>query len=372
MQLKRLTFAVVMFVAIGMITAFGGGTRIEIWNPDKPITIKLTDTCQDTVYAIVAAGAVSARGLRINGQNWPSYGFNVAADDDSIWFDTAVTMVRSHPAGFTVASIVRTATVFRIVVTAGHFDSMLGTIHAATDSMTLDFDSTGKTSRHRVGTCDSAISATTAAMVITQATADADSFYVGWTVVPKSYHATVRDDIDSFATHVELDTTWGNRSFDSIWCNASRSTPITGWTAHGLKRGGNITDTAYTGEPILAPIGYRYQWRPMVFKVNSAGVHNRDSIYVSIALQTRLNDHDYSPWTTLATVTARDTTLNATNWINFRRFGIDSDTLGTTRTYGHIGEWMRTVITVVDSNSLPAAYGTIHSVNIFSDLIIIQ
>ena len=374
MKLKRLTFAVVMFVIITVVFAFGGGQRIALWNPDSPLIVIATDTCIDTVYATVASGLGATRGFRVNGANFPKWGMAVADDNDSLWFDTAVTMVRSHPSGFVVTTKTRSATVCRITVTGGHFDSLLGTIMAATDSMTIDFDSTGKTTRHIVGTCDSAISATVVALKIANAivVGNADSFFVGWTAVPKAYHATFRSDVDSFCTHtLDADTTWGNRSFDSLWMNDARATnqAITGWTVHGWKRGGNVTDTVWNGEATYVEPSLWYQWHPKVWRIYRNGTYARDSIYVSIALQTRWSAHDYAGWVTLGTFTSADSTLDTALYFNMPRLS-DADTAKAK--FGHIGDYFQTLVTVTDSNSLPAHYGTVTQLNILSDLIKIQ
>lgn len=375
MKLKRLTFAVVMFVIIAVVFAFGGGTRIALWNPDSPIVVIATDTLIDTLNGTVTSGLVTSRGLRANGVDFHTYGtgyITVAADDDSVWFDTAVTMVRSHPAGFTVATRQRGAASLRITCTGAHFDSLYGTILAAGDTISVDLDSTGKTSKHISGAAlhaDSCISATQIALIVAQATADADSYYVGWTVTPKGYHAVVRDDVDSFATHAELNPALGSRSWDSLWCNVSRTVPITGWHLHGLKRGGAVTDTVWNGGAVYVEPSLWYQWHPKVWRIYQNGTYVRDSIYVSIALQTRWSAHDYAGWVTLGTLTSQDSTLDTALYLNMPRLA-DADTAKAK--FGHIGDYFRTVVTVTDSNSLPTHYGTITQINVFSDLIRIQ
>jgi hypothetical protein len=350
---KKILVYVSLLVVWGVIVTLTADQGIVV-SKDVSMTITVTDTIVDTLNATVTTGLVTSRGLRANGVNFNGYVtdyITVAEDDDSVWFDTAVTMIRSHPAGFVVATKTRTATVFRLTCTGAHFDSLYGTIHAATDSMTIDFDSTGKTTRHRVGTCDSAISATVVALRLTQATADADSFYIGWTATPKAYHATIRDDVDSVATHVELDTTWGARSFDSIWCNASRSGPVTGWTIHGLKRGGKITKVVDTTEWFTVPPGYD-------FSVHLRNIYfdQKDSTIAWTKLQTKMiNDaRDNQAVDVCSSAFATDTTLAPANWFIYNRMAAADSAIATG---GHLGQAFRFISTVVDSESRPASYG---------------
>jgi hypothetical protein len=343
--MKRIIGALLIALAVTVALIAEGPKVYTVYRNTKSLT--LTDTLADTLNATVTTGLVNSRGLRANGANFKGYvtGYiTVGADDDSVWFDTAVTMVRSHPAGFVVATKTRTATVFRLTCTGAHFDSLLGTIMAATDSMTIDFDSTGKTTRHRVGTCDSAISATVVALRLTQATADADSFYVGWTAKPTAYHATIRDDVDSVCTHtLDADTTWGNRSFDSMWVNTSRAHAVTGWQLHGLKRGGDETIVWDTSDIIQIPPANNYFVQFACYKMSE-----KESTGARMILQNRMY-MDSRP---------------GDNWVNVCSSGVLTDTTApfadTARlVLDNLGEAFRVIAWDVDSQSAVAYYGQI-------------
>jgi len=346
---------VAFWAVIAVATIAGSGQTVVLC--EKVVALNMTDTCVDSMTGTVTAGAVSQKGLRVNGAAFATY-LPILAAAGNVYFDTAVMQILSHPTGFAVTTKTRTATVCRITVTGGHFDSLYGTIMAATDSITLDFDSTGKTRRHIVGTCDSAISATVVALKIANAivAGNADSFFVGWTCTPKAYHARITDYADSVATHAELDTTWGNRSYDSLFMHTQRTHPVTGWTFHGLKRGGHITDTVWVSRWIENEPGMINDFFLRCFSFS-----NLESTMVKVVVYTQCVGSDTGRRVEVCSMTAADTTTDLANWTHFPQLA-DADSA--IAKGGHLCNRYQVVVTVTDSNSLPADYGRYTAVGI--------
>lgn len=293
MKLKRLTFAVVMFVIIAVVFAFGGGTRIALWNPDSPIVIKLTDTI---------AGIDTGRIM----------GFDSTT--------AARTLVR---------------------VKSGVGDTSRREWILFKPNLLIDLDSTGKT---RV------------TFTIDSLSGQYPDSGFRFTYVKASYAQTRQAGFVNWKYTIYSDST----SYRYNHYGTGSATAV---------NGGNVTDTVWTGEAIYVEPALWYQWHPKVWKVHQNGVNGRDSIYISMALQTRMSAHDYAGWVTLATVTAADSTLDTGKWVSMPRLA-DADTAHAK--FGHIGDYLRTVVTVTDSGSMPIIYGRITQVNVFSDLIRIQ
>lgn len=350
MKMKRWMFLPVAMILALVVYLSGAGTVMQIGNPNTVYEIMLTDTCVDTVYGTVSAGDSGGYGLRVDGIDWTTYLPSYAGDVDSIWFDTSAwtdTSTFSDNDSNAIKScnpVILPRTLF-----AGNigWNTATGLVDSGSHDYTITLASVTNDSE----------------FVITDSL---DYNSQGLHVTFTFRHSTIRVGIDSFTTS-DNDTAYGGRSEDSLWSNTKLSHTIAGWSFHGAKRGGNITDSVYTGDPVLIPIGTHYQWHPRIYYW-----YNLDSTIAKIVLQTRTGAHTEADWVPVCSIYAKnDTTTEITNWFNLCRTAtLDADT--TWDKFTNLGDYVREVITLVDSNSLPASYGTMTRIKRMSNLIIID
>ena len=355
MKKKRIWVYLPLVLVWGLVAVLSADPGMII-TKDISLALTVTDTCVDTMTGTVTAGAVSQKGLRVNGKSFATY-LPILAAAGNVYFDTTVTTVGPYA----ITSVTKTATVFRINATTGHFDQIAGTVHAASDSVQVFLDSgTAPLGKHKIiygayMESDSAISATAMATLIARTRVDGDTFFAAsWTITVKCWHPTITDYADSVATHIELDTTWGNRSFDSLFMHAQRSHAVTGWTFHGLKRGGHINTKVDTTEWFSVPIADYY-----AIHLRCIRFHQLDSTIAWTKLQSKmiLDNRDNQIVDVCSSAVCTDTTLMPSNWFQYPFLDADGGPDTTIAGGGHFGLAFRFISTVVDSESRPALYG---------------
>jgi hypothetical protein len=284
----------------------------------------LTDTTIDYKTGVVTAGDSITLVVRADDANFRAFEGGTGAGQ-AIWFDTAAwgdTATLSAYADNDSSNTTLRVFTKTWLAGAGHsgFNSGIVSVDSGSHDFTRTLSST---------TNDSQFVITPALLVACQ----------GLKVTFTFYHDTIK---------TTLDSAWAAKP-DSVTIVDSLSHKVAGWT-YKVWRGGNITDSTFMTGWIEHTPGLHNDFFFRVFKLS-----NLDSTMVKAVVYTLCDPNDTSRRVPVCSLTAADTTTELANWVHFPQM---SDGDSAIAKGGHLCRYYQVAITVTDSNSVPAAYGT--------------
>ncbi|GEM_PF-4818770 len=326
--MKTRTWMYLILVLIWGIIALAalGGSGREVILFEKVVMLELTDTCIDYMTGTVTDGDSGAVIVRVDDADFRGFEGGTGAGQ-AIWFDTAAW----SDTGTFSDNDSNIATSWNPVIFPRA--NLYG--NKGWDSATVDVDS---------GDND---------FTVAMESATNDSEFVLLEALPydvAGLHATFTFYHDTIKT--TLDSAWAAKP-DTVSTHDESSHELTGWT-YTVWRGGNITDTVWVSPWKEDPNGLLNSFFLRCFSFS-----NLDSTMAKIVIYTQCVGSDTGRRVPVCSLTTADTTDDLANWTHFPQLA-DADTaiaLG-----GHLCSRYQAVITVTDSNSLPAAYGTYTSV----------